>query len=130
MKLYYAPKTRSLRAFWILEEAGRPYEKELVDYRAGKQSTPECHRINPMEKVPALTDGEAAIAESAAICAYVAERCPQANLAPAIGDPKRGRYLHWSFFRANIEAAFAQKIATVRSPPSQAGWATSIVFST
>lgn len=122
MKLYYAPKTRSLRAFWILEEAGRPYEKELVDYRAGKQSTPEYHRINPMEKVPALTDGEAAVAESAAICAYVAERCPEANLAPVIGDPKRGRYLHWSFFRANIEAAFVQKIANVQIPPSQAGW--------
>lgn len=122
MKLYYAPKTRSLRAFWILEEAGRPYEKEEVDFRAGGHRTPEYHRINPMEKVPALTDGEVSVAESAAICAYVAERCPEANLAPAIGDPLRGRYLHWSFFRANIEAAFVQKIANVQIPPAQAGW--------
>lgn len=122
MKLYYAPKTRSLRAFWILEEAGRPYEKELVDFRAGKQSTPEYHRINPMEKVPALTDGEATVAESAAICAYVAERCPEAGLAPPIGDPRRGRYLQWLFFHANIEAAFVQKVANVQIAPATAGW--------
>lgn len=35
MKLYWAPRTRSMRALWILEEAGRPYERELVDFRAG-----------------------------------------------------------------------------------------------
>jgi glutathione S-transferase len=122
MKLYYAPKTRSMRAFWILEEAGRPYETELVDFRGGRHSTPEYHRINPMEKVPALTDGEAAVAESAAICAYVAERCPEAGLAPPVGDAKRGRYLQWLFFHANVEAAFVQKFANVQIPSSQAGW--------
>jgi glutathione S-transferase len=122
MKLYYAPKSRSLRAFWILEEAGRPYEKERVDFRAGKQSSPEYHRINPMEKVPALTDGEAMVAESAALVAYVAERCPEANLAPPLGDPKRGRYLQWLVFHANIEAAFVQKIANVQISSTQAGW--------
>ncbi len=122
MKVYYAPKTRSLRAFWILEEAGAPYEKELVDFANGKQSSPEYHRINPMEKVPALTDDETMVAESAAIVAYVAERCPEANLAPPIGDPRRGRYLQWLVFHANIEAAIVQKVANVKIPSSQAGW--------
>jgi glutathione S-transferase len=111
-----------MRAFWILEEAGKPYEKELVDFRSGKQSSPAYHKINPMEKVPALTDGEVAVAESAAICAYVAERCPEAGLAPPIGDPKRGRYLQWLVFHANIEAAFVQKFANVQIPAATAGW--------
>lgn len=122
MTLYCAPRTRSLRAFWILEEAGRPYEKQEVDFRTGKQSAPEYHRINPMEKVPALTDGEAMVAESAAIVAYVAERCPEANLAPPLGDSKRGRYLQWLVFHANIEAAIVQKVAKVQIPSTQAGW--------
>lgn len=123
MKLYWAPQTRSMRALWMMEEAGRPYERILIDIRSGKQSTPEYHAINPMEKVPALSDGEAKLAESAAICAYVADQCPEAGLAPTIGDPVRGRYLHWLFFAAaNIEAAFTEKMQKLQIPSTQAGW--------
>jgi len=122
MKLYYAPRTRSMRVFWALEEAGKPYEKELVDFKAGQHATPAYRAINPMQKVPALTDGEIAVAESAAICAYIAERYPEARLAPPPGDPKRGRYLQWMAFHANIEAAFVQKVAKVEIPSTTAGW--------
>ena len=122
MKLYWAPRTRSMRALWILEEAGRSYEKELVDFRGGQHTTAEYHRINPMEKVPALVDGEAMLAETAAICAYVAERVPEAGLASPSGDPKCGRYLQWLFFHATMEAAVVQKLANVQMPPAQAGW--------
>ena len=100
MKLYWAPQTRAFRAVWMLEEAGRPYERVLIDIRNGAQSTPAFQVVNPMMKVPALADGAAMVAESAAICAYVAERVPEANLAPPPGDPSRGRYLHWLFFAA------------------------------
>src|SRR5262249_34592954 len=107
MKLYWAPQPRAGRAVWMMEEAGAPYERVLVDIRSGAQNTPAYHAVNPMEKVPALTDGDAAVAESSAICAYVADRVPEAGLAPPIGDPSRGRYLHWLFFAAGcIEAAY------------------------
>ena len=123
MKLYWCPQTRSFRALWMLEEAGRPYERVLVDIRKGGQNDPEFRAVNPMGKVPALADGEAKVAESAAICAYVAERCPEAKLAPALGDPARGRYLHWLFFAAGcIEPAFTQKITKFALPESTAGW--------
>jgi glutathione S-transferase len=124
MRLYWAPRTRSFRALWMLEEAGCAYERVPVDIRAGEQRQPEFLAINPMGKVPALEDGAARLAESAAICAYVAERCPEAGLAPPLGDPLRGRYLHWLFFSAGcIEPAFTSKL-TGASPmsPSQAGW--------
>ncbi|MCG8399801.1 glutathione S-transferase family protein, partial [Bacillus atrophaeus] len=72
---------------------------------------PAFRRINPMGKVPALVDGDACVAESGAICAYVAERVPEAGLAPAIGDPARGRYLQWLFFAPGcIEPAYTQKV--------------------
>jgi glutathione S-transferase len=124
MKLYWAPQSRSFRALWMMEEAGAPYERVLVDIRKGAQNTPAYHAINPMEKVPALTDGDAVLAESAAICAYVADRVPEAGLAPPIGDPERGRYLHWLFFAAGcIEAAYMEKFTKVTLPStSQAGW--------
>jgi hypothetical protein len=64
MKLYWAPRTRSLRALWVLEEAGVPYERVRLDLSAGEQKSAEFRAINPMAKVPALTDGTLAIAES------------------------------------------------------------------
>jgi len=123
MKLYWAPQTRSFRALWMMEEAGHPYERVLIDIRKGGQSTPEFRAINPMMKVPALVDGAATLAESGAICAFVAERVPEAKLAPALGDPLRGRYHHWLFFAAAcIEPAYTQKFLKFELNTSQAGW--------
>ena len=123
MKLYWAPGTRSLRTLWMLEEAGVDYERVHVDIRNGGQNDPAFRKINPMGKVPAFEDGAAQLAESAAICAYIAERCPEAGLAPKIGDPLRGRYFHWLFFAPGcIEPAFTQKFANIELPTTAAGW--------
>jgi len=123
MKLYWSPRSRSFTTLWLLEEAGRPYERVLTDISAGAQKTPEYLAINPMGKVPALADGDVTIAESAAICAYVAERYPQANLAPPLGDPRRGKYLQWLFFGPScIEPALIQIFTKLDVPTSTAAW--------
>jgi glutathione S-transferase len=123
MKLYWAPHTRSLRALWVLEEAGVSYERVRLDLSAGEQKSAEFRAINPMAKVPALTDGPLAVAESGAICAYVAEAVPQAGLAPPVGDPARGRYLRWLFFSPGcIEQAFLAKFGNVQLRPESAGF--------
>jgi glutathione S-transferase len=121
LKLYWAPQSRAVRALWMMEESGLPYERVLVDIRSDEQSRPDYARINPMMKVPALSDDGASLAESAAICAYVAEKAP--HLAPAVGSPERARYLHALFFAANcIEGAFAEKFGNIQIPSMQAGW--------
>jgi len=123
MKLYWAPQTRALRVLWLLEEIGCAYERAPLDLRAGEHRTPDFHAINPMEKVPALTDGEAKIAESGAIFAYLIEKFPDSGLAPPLGDPLRGRFWQWLFFAStNIEAAMTEKIAKLKMPESAAGW--------
>jgi glutathione S-transferase len=123
MKLYWSPRSRSFTALWLLEETGQPYERVLTDISTGAQKTPEYLAINPMGKVPALTDGDIAIAESAAICAYVAERCPDARLAPPLGDPRRGKYLQWLFFAPScIEPAILQAYTKLEIPPMSAAW--------
>ncbi len=71
MQLYWAPRTRSFTALWMLEEAGQPYERVLIDITTGAQKSAEYLAINPMGKVPALKDGDATLAEAAAICAYI-----------------------------------------------------------
>jgi glutathione S-transferase len=76
-----------------------------------------------MAKVPALTDGPVSVSESGAICAYVAEACPDAGLAPPLGDPARGRYLQWLFFSpACIEPAYLVKYANISVRPETAGF--------
>lgn len=123
IKLYWAPRTRSLRALWILEEAGAPYERARLDLAAGEQKSAEFRAVNPMAKVPALTDGPLAVAESGALCAYVAEAYPEADLAPPLGDPSRGRYLQWLFFSPGcVEPAFLAKHANVTVNPLSASF--------
>lgn len=54
---------------------------------------------NPMRQVPALlTPDGAVLTESAAILIWLAEQHPQAELAPAAGDPARGAFLRWMVF--------------------------------
>jgi glutathione S-transferase len=123
MKLYWSPRSRSFSALWLMEETGEPYERVLTDISTGAQRTLEFLAVNPMGKVPALADGEATMAEAAAICAYVAERYPQAKLAPPLGDPRRAKYLYWLFFVPGcIEPAMVQLATKVEMNTVAAGW--------
>jgi glutathione S-transferase len=123
IKLYWSPRSRSFSAIWLLEESGLPYERVLTDISTGAQKAPEYLAINPMGKVPALQDGEAALGEAAAICAYIADRYPQTGLAPDITDPLRARYLQWLFFSPScIEPAIIQIYTKLEVPPSTAAW--------
>lgn len=123
MKLYWSPRSRSFSALWLMEETGLRYERVLTDITTGAQKTPEFLAINPMGKVPALKDGDATLGEAAAICVYVAERYPQANLAPPPGDPRRAKYLQWLFFSPTcIEPALIQIFTKIDVPASTAAW--------
>ena len=123
MQLYWSPRSRAFAALWLMEEAGQPYERVLTDISTGAQRKIEYLVINPMGKVPALKDGEVTLAESAAICAYVAERCPEAKLTPPIGDPQRARFLYWLFFAPGcIEPAMVQIATKLEINSAAAGW--------
>ena len=123
IKLYWSPRSRSFTALWLMEETGQPYERVLTDISTGAQRTPEYLAINPMGKVPAIKDGDATMAEAAAICAYVAERYPDAKLAPPVGDPRRAKYLYWLFYGPGcIEPAIVQLATKIEMNPVAAGW--------
>ena len=123
IKLYWSPRSRSISAIWLLEETGLPYERVLTDISTGAQKAPEYLAINPMGKVPGLKDGDAALGEAAAICAYIADRYPETNLAPAATDPLRAKYLQWLFFSPScIEPALIQLFTKLEVPASTAAW--------
>jgi glutathione S-transferase len=106
---YTHPMSRGRIVRWMLEELGRPYRTELMDF-ATTLKAPAYLAINPMGKVPALRHGDTVITEGAAICAYLADAFPDAGLAPPLGDHRRGPYFRWMFFAAGpIEAAVTNK---------------------
>jgi glutathione S-transferase len=94
---YTNPMSRGRIARWMLEEVGRPYRTEIVEYGPEMKSSAYL-AINPMGKVPALVHGKTVVTETAAICAYLADAFPEAGLAPAPRD--RGDYYRWLFFCA------------------------------
>jgi len=110
LKLYHASPSRSATARWMLEEVGEPYDIEVLELGQGDQHKPAYLAINPMGKVPALADGDVIVTEVAAICCYLADTYSKAQLAPPIGDPRRGQYLKWLFFGPScVEPAITDK---------------------
>src|SRR5215471_13619884 len=84
IKLYHAPRTRSVRVRWLLEELGVPYELLPVTF---KPPTKTFAQDTPFGKFPAIVDGDVTMGESGAIVEYILERYGNGRLAPAIGSP-------------------------------------------
>ena len=121
LKLYHSAQSRSTRPRWLLEEIGAPYELVRVDLGKQEHKTPQYLQIHPHGVVPALVDGDLALIESGAICAYLADKFPAARLAPAVGTPERGRYYQWMFYTmATLEPPLLQVFMnTVQLPEAQ-----------
>jgi len=96
LKLYYAPRTRSTRILWLLEELGLPYELERVDFRPTSDTF--FQQQTPTGKLPTIEDGDVVMCESGAIVEYILERYGEGRLAPAVGSPERAPFLQWLHF--------------------------------
>jgi glutathione S-transferase len=96
IKLYFAPRTRSLRILWLLEELGLPYELERIDFE--RTSDRFFVQKTPTGKLPTLEDGDVLMCESGAIVEYLLERYGEGRLAPQPGAPERARFLQWLHF--------------------------------
>jgi len=99
--LYYSPGAASMAVHWMLVQIGVPFEAVLVDISAGAQRTGEYLRLNPAGRVPTLVVDGVPYTESAALLMLLAERHPQAALAPSVGTPERARWLEQMVYLAN-----------------------------
>jgi glutathione S-transferase len=109
MKLYYAPGACSLAIHIAAREAGLPLSLEKVDLAARKTETgADFLSINPKGYVPALALAEGdVLTEAAALLQFVADRQPQAGLAPAHGTLERHRLNEWlAFIASEIHKGF------------------------
>jgi len=104
--LYHAPRSRSSRIIWLLEELGEPYKIALTSIVYGNgQGAPASDsytRIHPLKKVPAIEHDGGIVYESAGIALYLTDAFPKAGLGPTVDDRKRADYVRWLFFYPSI----------------------------
>ena len=106
-ELYYAPGSASLAVHWLLIELGVEHRLHRVNLAAGEHKTDHYRAINPAGVVPALVINGQAVSESAALVLALADRHPQAGLAPDLDSLERATYYQWAFFCANtLQPAF------------------------
>ena len=115
------PMSRGQIARWALHEAGAEYDQVLVDFAAPH---PLLDAANAMGKVPTLVHhdvgGDRSISEAAAICAYLADAHPLAELAPR--ETERADYYRWMFFAAGpVEQAIVAKSMGWEVPQGREG---------
>lgn len=110
---------RPVRAAWVLEEAGEPYE---VIVMSREECSGEEHRArHPLGRVPVLEDGSGPLFESVAICLQLADTHPQAGLLPAVGSHERGLAYQWSVFvPAELEPPLMESFIFAQSDPERA----------
>ena len=93
MKLYYSPGACSLSPHIVAREAGMPLELVKVDVATKTVAREgDYWDLNPKGYVPALVldDGQV-LTEGPAIVQYLADRAPEAGLAPPNGTLERVR---------------------------------------
>ncbi|HTD29183.1 MAG TPA: glutathione S-transferase family protein [Xanthomonadaceae bacterium] len=103
--LYYSPGSASMVVHLALLEIGAPYQLELVDFSANAQRDPAYLKLNPQGRVPTLIVHGKPVFESAALLMLLAERYPEANLAPSRGSDERQAWYQWIVYLSNTLAA-------------------------
>lgn len=122
--LFHAPRSRSSRMIFLLEELGAPYQIQSVDIRRGDGTgAVDAANPHPHGKVPAIEDEGTVVFESAAIACYLTDKFPDAGIGPLVGSPLRGAYLTWLAYYAGVmEPAWVSKFMGMTVPRGTAGW--------
>jgi glutathione S-transferase len=98
MRLYsftITPNNRKVEAF--VRHYDLPVEVHHVSFKDKETQSEAYGAINPMRKVPALTDGDFNLWESNASLTYLATKFPETKALPtdARGRADVDRWLHW-----------------------------------
>ena len=101
IRLHYYPSNASFAPHVLLRELGVPFELVLVDRTQSAHKSAAYLKLNPNGQIPVLEDGDLVLYETVAILMHLADRFPQARLAPALGTPQRAQYYKWMTWMTN-----------------------------
>lgn len=123
MDLYYHSGTCSLSPHIALREVGADFRLIQVDLATHRTADGrDYYAINPKGYVPALRldDGEV-VTEGVALVQYIADRFPQAGLAPANGTLARTRLQELlNFISAELHKSFSPLFSPATSEEGRA----------
>jgi glutathione S-transferase len=100
MRLYFSPGACSLSPHIVLRELGMDFQPVKVDLGSKKTEEGKDYKaVNPNGYVPALQleDGRV-LTEGPAIVQFLADKKPEAKLAPAAGTFERAKLQEWLNF--------------------------------
>lgn len=115
IEVWHAPRTRSVRLLWALEEMGLDYELMACSFR---DPTPEFLAVNPALTIPVLRDGDAVITESIAALQYLGGRYGPTPLVVGPDEPGFAEYLQFLILgEAGLAAPLNALIGTAFMAP-------------
>lgn len=107
IRIYHAPRTRSVRVIWLCEELAIPYEVVTIDFSREYRASDEWRAMHPQGKVPVMEDGDITIFESCAMIQYLLDRYGDGRLQPEAGSEAAAHYQQWCWF---AESSFARPL--------------------
>ena len=110
LRIHHVPATRGFRIIWLCEELCLPYEIVTVDFSSRYRASAEWRAMNPVGKVPVMTDDALTMFESGAMVQYVLDRYGGGRLQPPRDTCEHAVYLQWSWF---AEATFARPLGEI-----------------
>jgi glutathione S-transferase len=113
-RLFFAPRTRSNRVLWALNEMGVPFDSTLV--ASEDRRSPQHRARHPLGRVPAfeLDDGTMMF-ESAAICLQLGDLHPDSGLLPPPASSARALVYQWLMFgMTELESSLYRWIGDMR----------------
>ena len=103
--LHYFPSNANVAPHMLLEAIGAPFELALVDCDQQQQRSAAYLALNPHGRIPTLVDGDLVVYETAAICLYLVDKHPDAELAPLVGTASRAHFYKWLIHLTNTVQA-------------------------
>ena len=108
IELYYYPSYVSLLPHILLHEIGIEHRLIFVDRYADAHKREPYLKLNPNGLIPVLKDGDLVLYEAAAISLHLADKHPDARLAPALGSDARAHFYKWLMWLAtNLHPALS-----------------------
>jgi glutathione S-transferase len=114
-RIYYMPRTRSVRVLWALHELGAPFSETRL---APEDRRSDAHLTrHPLGRVPALELADGTIMfESAAILLALADEHPDAGLSGPLRSSRRALVYQWLIFgMTELEGPLYRFTADVRA---------------
>ena len=117
LTIYGSPRSRTMRVLWTAAELGLDYAHVPLAFDDPALKKADFLRINPAGAVPAILDGDIALAESMAINLYLTKTYGAAGAHPLYPRSADGQaqVLRWSLWAQGHLEPYVQQDALLES---------------